>query len=100
MSHKRNIHKRTRPWGAKIHTIDTIDTAYVDGSIPSSANKQSDNNAPQLIKIQHIPSLTSSDYAENILKRIKNEFTEIIRKRGYNITSGKRFFKNKMEKSL
>jgi hypothetical protein len=92
MSHKRNIHKRTRPWGAKIHTIDTIDVADVDGSIPSSANKQSDINASQLIKIQHIPSLTSSEYAENILKRIKNEFTEIIRKRGYNITSGKNFF--------
>lgn len=90
MSHKRNVHKRTRPLGAKIHTIDTIDAAYVDGSIPPSANK-SDIDASQLIQIQHIPSLTSSDYAENVLKRIQNEFTEIIRKRGYTITSGKRF---------
>lgn len=90
MSHKTNLRKRTRPWGAKIHTINTIDSAYGDGSIPSSANTSNFHSSH--LKIQHIPSLSSPDYAENILKRIQNEFTEIIRKRGYNITSGKYSF--------
>ncbi len=71
-------------WGAKIHTLDTID-AYMSSKYDSSSSSSSSSTST--FKIQHIPNLPSSDYAQSILKRIQNEFQLLVQKRGYTITS-------------
>ena len=81
-------------WGAKVHTLDTIDAYSASNTASSNANassssSSSSSNSPtsSTFKIQHIPNLTSSEYAKSLLERIKNEFQTIVQKRGYNITS-------------
>ena len=71
---------RARKWGAKVHSINTIDTA----------NFGSNNDSPtasSTFRIQQIPTLPNNEYAASLLRRIQDEFGLIVEKRGYCLTT-------------
>ena len=99
-----NNYKKNKPalltWGAKVHTLNNAINNDNNNNIISSSNSSSSNSnstntntnsntnpSSTKFRIQHIPNLTSSDYASSILKRIQNEFQLLAQKRGYNVTS-------------
>ncbi len=85
MTSKKN-NKGAISWGAKVHTLNTVDLTP-SAATTSSSSSSTSSSSPSSFRIQHIPGLTSSDYAASILKRIQNEFHSIVQKRGYKVTS-------------
>ena len=86
-----NVNKRTIQWGAKVHTINTVDTANFEsagaaGGTTSSSSSFSSSSSSSF-KIQHIPTPPDEDHAASLLRRIQSEFTLIVEKRGYILTS-------------
>eukprot|EP00551_Chaetoceros_affinis_P010961 CAMPEP_0203684824 /NCGR_PEP_ID=MMETSP0090-20130426/48234_1 /ASSEMBLY_ACC=CAM_ASM_001088 /TAXON_ID=426623 /ORGANISM="Chaetoceros affinis, Strain CCMP159" /LENGTH=727 /DNA_ID=CAMNT_0050554005 /DNA_START=368 /DNA_END=2552 /DNA_ORIENTATION=- len=81
-----NVPRKSR-WGAKVEPLrtkksspDSFISSYFGGISSSSLFSPT-------FKIQHIPSLPSSEYAQSILERIQNEFQILVQKRGYNVAS-------------
>lgn len=90
MSHEKvTVSKRSRPWGARIRTIDALGSGFGNDTIFSMNSKQSGSN--RKFKIHHIPSLPNSEHADAILQRVQNEFSEIALRRGYKISTGALF---------
>ena len=74
---------RKRRFDAFVRTLNDItnDVAYDD------ANGNFADGGGGKITIQHIPSLPDEKTAAGILRRIHSEFSTIIEKRGWNVTS-------------
>ena len=89
-STKQNSNK-SLSWGAKIHTLNTIDTdskySSSFSSTSTSTSSSSSSSSSSTFQIQYIPNLPSSEYAQSLLQRIQKEFTLIVQKRGYNVSS-------------
>lgn len=78
--------KRISKWGAKVYTIDSIDTANFDSNSSSNSASAKSSSSFQF-KIQHIPNLPDADHAAALLRRIQSEFQLIVEKRKYILTS-------------
>ncbi|GFH54370.1 hypothetical protein CTEN210_10846 [Chaetoceros tenuissimus] len=82
--------KKMPSWGARVHTLNTVDRVNYGEVTSSSSSKGSSSSSTVSssgFKIQHIPTLPSAEYAASILQRIQKEFTILAQKRGYNLSS-------------
>jgi len=94
-ANSKNKSKPNKSWGAKVHTFRSIDENSISttaGASSSSSSATGNAGAAKVasnseFQIQHIPDLSSSEYAASILQRIQKEFTTIVQRRGYSVTS-------------
>jgi WLM domain. len=78
-------------WGARIHTLNTVDAANYGEVI--SANREGGSSSTKSLSpsssfvIHNITTLPSDENAMALLRRVQSEFTIIAQKRGYAISS-------------